>query len=42
MHTKLKQNRVVLDEETELFYTNISIIAIATAVFTLGAIIFSL
>jgi hypothetical protein len=42
MYTQVKQNSVVLDEETEAFYTNISIVAIATAVFTLGAVIFSI
>ncbi len=42
MYKQVKQNHLVLDEETEAFYTNISLVAIATAVFTLCTIAISL
>lgn len=41
IHTQLKHNAVILDEETEIFYTNASIVAIVTAVTMLGSVLYS-
>ena len=41
-YSTLKRNDIYLDEDTEEFYTQVSVVAIITALFTLGLIAYSI